>query len=331
MADASSTVRSRDYWYKDGDTVLSVTEYGVEHQFRVHRPILTIPSPVFRDMLRNNQNFVTLTNDSVDNVTALLGALYVGRKAQNVTFDVALRILKISHKYQLEGLQQSMKQKLLQDWPVKRSEYIARFTSLGSSADRLSQALKLIETAQGCQASELLPTAFYELACAWGNEWSDMIPHLSPENVARMWVGRARLERRLRPLVTLNTKMPPSMWTTTDKAESPITILQYRTEFGECKARLRQCVRVYHNNGDSRVYFCPSVFPNLKGKLGESVLDGMFVLTTLQQFRREDLGTTVCGSCTDWFMGILANKTEELWESIPAEFDLPEVNSDLYL
>ncbi|KAF8502574.1 hypothetical protein JB92DRAFT_3098870 [Gautieria morchelliformis] len=59
MADASSTVRSRDYWFQDGDTVLSVTEYGIEHKFR---------------------NFVTLSNDSVDSVTALLSALYVGRR-----------------------------------------------------------------------------------------------------------------------------------------------------------------------------------------------------------------------------------------------------------
>jgi hypothetical protein len=78
------------------------------------------------------------------------------------------------------------------------------------------------------------------------------------------------------------------------------------------------------------VCFCSSVFPNLKGKLGERVHEGMLVLTNLQQFRRKDLGITVCGPCKDWFMGILANKIEELWESIPAEFDLPEVNSDFY-
>jgi BTB/POZ domain len=79
MADASSTVRSGDFWFKDGDTVLSVTEDDVEHQFRVHRSILIIASPVFRHMLRDYQSVVTLSNDSVDDVTALLGALYVGR------------------------------------------------------------------------------------------------------------------------------------------------------------------------------------------------------------------------------------------------------------
>jgi BTB/POZ domain len=51
MSEPPSPIKSEDFWFEDGDIVLSVTEHGVEHHFRVHRTMLTIASPVFRDML----------------------------------------------------------------------------------------------------------------------------------------------------------------------------------------------------------------------------------------------------------------------------------------
>ncbi|KAF8479936.1 hypothetical protein JB92DRAFT_3102135 [Gautieria morchelliformis] len=51
MSSSSSPVEHEDLWFKDGDVVLSITEGGVENLFRVHRSILAIASPVFRDML----------------------------------------------------------------------------------------------------------------------------------------------------------------------------------------------------------------------------------------------------------------------------------------
>ena len=56
MGDALTPRRSEDFWFEDGDIVLSVTEDGVEYHFRVHRAILTIASPVFHDMLSMPQH-----------------------------------------------------------------------------------------------------------------------------------------------------------------------------------------------------------------------------------------------------------------------------------
>ncbi|KAF8527205.1 hypothetical protein JB92DRAFT_3107721 [Gautieria morchelliformis] len=186
MNSASTPVEHEDFWFEDGDVILSVTEDGVEHRFRVHRLILKIASPVFRDMLSMPRPSggedlpVPLPGDSVQDLTALLGALYVSRKAQNMSLDVSLGILRLSHKYQIEGMQDEITRKLQEYWPLKHSDYVTRLTFLGSSGDRIPQALKIIDAAQHCQASELLPTAFYELACAWGTRWEEIARSLSP-------------------------------------------------------------------------------------------------------------------------------------------------------
>ncbi|KAF8527206.1 hypothetical protein JB92DRAFT_3093264 [Gautieria morchelliformis] len=51
MSSISTPVEHEDFWFEEGDVVLSVTEDGVEHRFCVHRLILKIASPIFRDML----------------------------------------------------------------------------------------------------------------------------------------------------------------------------------------------------------------------------------------------------------------------------------------
>ena len=109
-----------------------------------------------------------------------------------------LGIMRLSHKYQIEGLQQWMRQKLKKDWPVKFSDLMERLGP--SSVYRVAQATAVIETAQRCQANELLPPAFYELACAWGTRREEIIRVMSTDNVARLSVGHARSEQRLRAI-----------------------------------------------------------------------------------------------------------------------------------
>ena len=79
-------IKSEDSWFDDGDVVLSVTKDDVEHHFRVHRVILTIASPIFRDMFSMPQptngdvsELFSLHDDSVEELEALLGILYCTR------------------------------------------------------------------------------------------------------------------------------------------------------------------------------------------------------------------------------------------------------------
>ena len=89
----SRSLRSEEFWFDDGDIVLSVTEDGVEHHFRVHHAILAIASPVFREMLSMPQpsdcrnQTVPLRDDSVYDLKALLGALYCGRFVEAEIFQ----------------------------------------------------------------------------------------------------------------------------------------------------------------------------------------------------------------------------------------------------
>jgi BTB/POZ domain len=82
MSEPSPAVKSEDFWFEDGDIILSITEEGVEHQFCIHRATLTIASPVFRDMLSMPQPsegespVVPLQGDSVHDLKALICALY---------------------------------------------------------------------------------------------------------------------------------------------------------------------------------------------------------------------------------------------------------------
>lgn len=78
-------IKSEDFWFDDGDIVLSATDDDDEYHFRVHRVILTIASPVFREMLsmpqpkKGNISPVFLNDDSVEDLEALLGVLYCTR------------------------------------------------------------------------------------------------------------------------------------------------------------------------------------------------------------------------------------------------------------
>ena len=87
MSHPPPPIKSDEFWFEDGDIVLSVTEDDVAHHFRVHRTILAIASPIFHDMLLLPQPLdsgrppVTLPGDSVQDLNALLGALYYTRSA----------------------------------------------------------------------------------------------------------------------------------------------------------------------------------------------------------------------------------------------------------
>ena len=204
---------------------------------------------------------------------------------------------------------------LAKDWPLKHCDYLARLTVLHSHGNRISQATELIDTAQRCQANELLPAAFYELACAWGTQWEDIIKIMSSENITRLCVGRARSEQRLRALQVGSGDL---MW----KPSSPLTltIFHHRNGFPPCQ---------YHASSSSGTKaHCPKMIPAFRYKVASFLLNGAFALPAIQQFDRDDLKDG-CNPCKDWFMDVLKNRVQELWENIPANFNLPEVESEV--
>ena len=220
-----------------------------------------------------------------------------------------LGILRLSHKYQIEGLQQGMRLKLKKDWPVKFSDLMACRSDIGPLlVDRVTQAIALIETAQRCQANELLPPAFYEVACAWGTRREEIIRLMSTDNVARLSVGHARSEQRLRA-IQVNTLDP--MWRPS-LASGECTIFHHRLKFPQCKRQPPGC--------------CSTMIPVFRSKVASLLHDGFFAIPAIQQYKRTDLGNG-CEPCKDWFMDVLKDRIEELWDKIPTYFNLAEVDS----
>lgn len=239
-------------------------------------------------------------------------------KSQRLTLDAVLGTLRLSHKYQIEGLQQVIVQRLRQDWPLNHSDYHMRLTAFGSQRHSITQVAKVIETMQHCQVKELLPTAFYELDCAWGSQWLQIIGVLSPENVLRLSVGRERSTLRLREFINRTGKQ--EMW----KESSSTSIYERRAAFSNCFGEYRH----YAIAKEKR--FCPSGFRDLRRKLSDMLFEGMAVIPALSKCGRDDLGDVVCDNCKDWYMDLLKNKIRELWENIPEDFDLPAVDPELY-
>ena len=219
--------------------------------------------------------------------------------------------MRLSHKYQIDGWLQMMKMKLQDDWPLKYTDYRARLTFVGSPGYRIPQAAKLIDAAQRCQANELLPAAFYELASAWGTHLEEIVKVLSPENIARLCVGHTRVKERLKALAAGSADM--LMW----KVSPTTSIFQHRPKFALRSLATSQ-VPVY----------CQNTLSAFQSVLTKRTYEGTFELTIIQELDRCDL-TGPCNSCVDWFMDVLKNKAEEIWECIPADFDLPRIDPKL--
>jgi BTB/POZ domain len=74
-------------WHEDGDIILAVPDIDKTYRFRVHRLVLSLQSPVFKDMFQlGHKNeasddadcpSVTL-HDSLEDVRVFLKALYEG-------------------------------------------------------------------------------------------------------------------------------------------------------------------------------------------------------------------------------------------------------------
>ena len=216
--------------------------------------------------------------------------------------------MRLSHKYQMEVLQRGIRKTLGKLWPVKFSDLMARLSDIGCLS--VAKTTALIETAQRCQANEFLPAAFYELASAWVTRREEIISIISPDNLARLSVGRARSEQRLR---TIQDNSSDQMWQPS-LASRERTIFHHRLNFPRC-----------HKYPSS---WCTTIIPAFRSKVAPLLHGGIFAIPAIQQCKRTDLGNG-CEPCKDWFMDVLRDKIEELWDNIPIYFNLadPEVDS----
>lgn len=217
---------------------------------------------------------------------------------------------------------------LKEHWPLNHSDYIARRKKLGFPASRILDSMKLIKAASVCQAQELLPTAFYELAATRVQDWEGVDlqssqAYLSWQDLARLLVGKERSSQRLCRLVEWDNSYPsPTIWDH-DDTTAPVDIFTSRAAMKSCG----------YSTDRNVAYYCPALFDLLRTKTRQHLLDGKPPMAIFQELQSSyfNKGTQPpCTACIEWFVSVLANKELEMWHNIPLDYDLPKVDKKSY-
>ena len=242
-----------------------------------------------------------------------------------LTLDVMLSILLLSDKYGIEDLRCGITRLLMTHWPLNHSDYLARQKLYGSGI-RVLESMKLIKTAHHCQVAELLPTPFHDVVASQIRDWSEAEINasrdLSPAILSRLLVGRERSLQRLMNLAVWTNNVIPVLWNP-DAVATPATILTTRASWERCTGTSPY--------GSGTNYCHNGLFPTLETKIGTKLIHGRSAFNIILILQEEGFpGARVCKPCVDWFMSVLANKQQEMWENIPVDFDLPRIDSKMY-
>ncbi|KIJ40237.1 hypothetical protein M422DRAFT_256773 [Sphaerobolus stellatus SS14] len=333
---------SPPYWHKDGDIILTAQDnQGKEHRLRVHRLILCLHSPVFRDMSTLGMQtvnaeetpIVPLKGDDVEDIRALILVLYKGFELygnpESLTFSGALGVLRLTHKYQMEQLRLAVVNLLQPNWPLNYEEYKRAFISLSDTEkkERLCRSVKLINVARLTDCHSLLLPAFFEVAKSDSKGWRDIINGTEvpiSEDWHRIMIGKTAWLGRIKTLEVAGMFVNPQafLWDNDLPAGQQLSVFKTRSTFlGYYKQKV--CKE------DAR--YCVAVFAALKALVGRAVLDGMSIPDACAMWHSQTFKSeSACDVCTDWMVSLIRNKEEEIWENIPDDFDLPKVDPKEY-
>ncbi|KAF7299329.1 BTB domain-containing protein [Mycena indigotica] len=196
----SMVIRSKDFWFDDGNVVLHVQSM----QFRLSKSVLAMHSPVFRDMfslplpleepLVERCPVVVLFGDTSEDWEYLLRAIFPKELTQNYSTlcrwfhdggaDSApsvpeLRaVLRLSKKYDIAGFRKRCVKVLKDVFPSSFAQYDDdRCPCLGSGAislpahtDETEFNVQIINLAREVGLYSILPLAFYGLIHAQAGE-----------------------------------------------------------------------------------------------------------------------------------------------------------------
>ncbi|KIJ40280.1 hypothetical protein M422DRAFT_68581 [Sphaerobolus stellatus SS14] len=350
------------FWHEDGDIILSALDPGAntECKFRVHKVLLSLQSPVFRDMFsmggRNRDDsedpcpVVPLRDDSVDDVRALLTVLYNGfglyEDTPSISFDEAIGVLKLSHKYQMEQLRKGIIRLLKRSWPLDRDEFVTimKQSAIYPSASRIRNCVQLVNAAHIADAYELLPTALYELAILKPNPQDQAFMRLrglSSEDLYHISIGKSRMIERYKSLeIASSGDISLTVWDIKLPKKDQIPIFTERQRYRTCA---QQKSKVFANQWNAEtnsveqevaeVYFCKEVFDSWKKIICECLYHQSYGIGGFSDGITAKYFTTAsaCSGCAKWMMVLIKNKATEVWQNIPADFDLPEIKPSEYL
>ncbi|KAJ7652785.1 hypothetical protein DFH06DRAFT_1093814 [Mycena polygramma] len=198
---AQELTRAEGLWFEDCGLIIQAETT----LFRVSRDFLAARSTVFQDMLSlptpkdadrmEGCPFVHLP-DSAEDLTYFLKALldyeFFGAVPAMTTFPILAGILRMSHKYEVDGLRKRALVHLSTRHPMTLWEWESSNSSLSWNVEAASSVcthLEIILLARQISAPWILPVAFYN-ACMY----------LNPEAIIR---GNGRLELSVADKVTV--------------------------------------------------------------------------------------------------------------------------------
>ena len=356
------------YWHTDGDVVLSVLDPrdNKEHKFCIHKAILAIHSPIFRDMLELGssrdvdcevgKDVIRLQDDSVEDVRTLMTALYKCLfvffflisvfvmpelsystliAPRTIDSNMALSLLRMGHKYLIQDLQTAMVRLLKERWPLQREKYLT-LKKESDSDPTVRDCVSLINIARLTSADVLLPTAFYELSLASHSEWGDdqwkELQRLSGADVTRLMKGKSRIVKRYEALHLGGTS--ERLWDNSKTEEMRTFIYNHRVTFPSCLRRVNN-YPVTILGRQIIVFYCRGALEIVKPELGQRLVrersGGLWnffenIVETIGSVKDE----VACQHCKTWMASLLRNKAVEVWENVPVDFDLPKIDQKEY-
>ncbi|TDL25284.1 hypothetical protein BD410DRAFT_744017 [Rickenella mellea] len=204
---AKDNVKSVEVWFDDGNIVVGVdtTTKGLDlrpvhpaseqrHLFKVHKSVLGMHSPVWKDMFElpqprhSNMDETTedeyegvplmILPDTLKDVRDLLMLMYKPtqfnfNRLDSGTVSKVSGILKLSKKYQIDAFREHIAQMLRQDWPTDlaawdQNDAYVKQRIMGMSNDEVfcafAEPSSVINLAHEFGIKEILPAAFYHLS-----------------------------------------------------------------------------------------------------------------------------------------------------------------------
>ncbi|KAL1950001.1 hypothetical protein VTO73DRAFT_8882 [Trametes versicolor] len=317
--DAALIEHDPDFWFADGSIVIIAEGVG----FRVHMTLLSLHSPVFRDLFTlpqpdpgtesdggdSHQGFpVVHVTDSAHDMQCLLRAIYHSRRylpdmSKRIPFAVLAALMRLGHKYELTDIVDKAANYLeeyftadFDTWPhLCYAEHGPKFDF---SSKKPADLFECVNIARLTGKTAMLPLMLYR-CCQLGigdiltgsKRCTGTIERLSEGDIERCLVGRDRL-------LQLSGKIVPALVGAT------------------CAA---QCVS--REACSQRIQRLRAVPEKTAGLLTTAALVGLECpLRRLHKFTELDCWQGLCYSCG---LGLRHNykKTQrEIWDKLPSVF-----------
>ncbi|KLO16679.1 hypothetical protein SCHPADRAFT_847866 [Schizopora paradoxa] len=315
-ADADKTPKPHDIlWFSDGSVVLAADEY----LFKVHKGVLSLHSPVFKDMFElpdimdgsveggigtgedqemyEGLPLVTLAGDKGEDVVHLLRRVYDSRyhnrESRNTPLKTVLALLLLSSKYEFKDIRNDVIYQISKLYPLEFGENVALEEAERGDPqfglERKESHFVLLHAALTSNAEIILPTLFYKCS---------MIPMPSilkscrdsgihQSSVERLLVGRENLREAI-----------------SRQSLNVLRSLKYGAELPfYAKKHLESCQCL-----ETAAYTQP-----------QDLVDEWNEPTSGEGLARHHL-TSICNRCLFYVGSEIDKKREEIWADIPKFF-----------